>query len=566
MIIHSNEQVMAKEIDAPVSPENKPATTAHFNTETPNWKPFSVRPPYIIFLAILSAVLATAQELLLQKSRINEKKGNGLIHYNSEAEIPMGLFICWKYVPTIVTVAYGVLWQIADYGVQRLEPYYQLSGPTGNTGEQTINLDYVTMFAYFVPYKAFRNRHWSVLISSMGTIFAATAAPALQTTSIRTVQNPKCHDDYATPCDGEYRYFLRLTYGWSRAATVALGVGAILAVALLFHLQRKSGLFTDPRGLAGIAAMAVQSPILADFEGMDNNLHDDIHEKLQHRRYILRGFRLTLQGEGEIKPNAPGVSRSGDPESPLPIILRPLWMISYIVFLCCCLPWIPVVSYTSMNVITNTLPWLPVLTAAIIKQVWATLDFNLKLMEPYYRLCKGNSRPDRALTLDYQGTPYGILPYKALLNRHYLVALVGVGSILADVLTVTLTSLSASTETYRTFSVSSILSIVIVFHLICFALVVYFRRSRRPFIPRQPATIASILAFIHASQMLEDFVGTETHTSKEIQEMLVRKNKRYALGWFQGWDGKIRCAVDQEPSVGKYIHGESYNGDLEDKV
>ncbi|PLB51490.1 hypothetical protein P170DRAFT_453201 [Aspergillus steynii IBT 23096] len=528
----------------------------------PDWKPFSVRPFYIILLAILSAALATAQELLLQKSRINEKKGNGLIHYNTEAEIPIGLFICWKYVPTIVTVAYGVMWQVADYGVQRMEPYYQLSGPTGNTGERTINLDYITMFAYFVPYQAFRNRHWGVLISSMGTIFAATAAPALQSTSIRTVENPKCHQDYPTYCDGEYRYFLRLEYGWSRAATVTMGVGAILAVVLLFHLQRKSGLYTDPRGLAGIAAMAAQSPILADFETMDNNIHDDIHEKLKDRRYILRNFRLGLQGEGEIKEKiAPDSSKPREPESPLPIILRPIWMISFIVFLGGCLPWIPVVCFTSLNVITTTLPWLPVLISSIIRQVWATLDFNLKLMEPYYRLSKGNERPDRTLTLDYQGTPYGILPCKALWNGHYLVAMVGFGTILGDVLTVTLTSLSTATETYRTFSISAILSIIIVFIHICSALAVYFRRSRRPFMPRQPATIASILAFIHESRLLDDFAGTEMYTSKQIREMLVMKNKRYSLGWFQCRDGKIRCAVDQEPRVSKYIHGEGYTPD-----
>lgn len=182
-------------------------------------------------------------------------------------------------------------------------------------------------------------------------------------------------------------------------------------------------------------------------------------------------FRLTLQGEEEIKENTAcdiDTSKARDPESSLSIILRPVWMIICIAFLAGCLSWIPIESYTSMNVSTNTLPWFAVLIAAIIKQPWATLDFNLKLMEPYYRLCKGNSRPDRSLTLDHQGTPYGKLPWKALRNWHCLIALVGFGSILGDVLTVTLTSLSATTETYKTFSMSSRLSILIgFFHLHC---------------------------------------------------------------------------------------------------
>lgn len=76
--------------------------------------------------------------------------------------------------------------------------------------------------------------------------------------------------------------------------------------------------------------------------------------------------------------------------------------------------------------------------------------------------------------------------------------------------------------------------------------------------PRQPSTIASILAFIYQSRMLEDFDGTERFTNAQMEAMLVAKNKRYGLGWVKGLDQRPHCAVDEEPMLSRYVHGVSY--------
>lgn len=521
--------------------------------EQPNWKPLPMRSPYIIMLAIVSLGLAGVQEYLCQKSQSLERLDGGLIQYNLLSNIPVALFFCWKYLPTIVMVSYGVFWQVTDYEIQRLEPYYQLSRPRGNTASKSLNLDYVTLWAYFVPVKAIKNRHWAVLISSIGTILATTVAPSLQNPSIMAVRNPKCKDGLSD-CEADFKYFLRIHPVWSRLATACLIIVAITAVILLFQLRRKSGLLSDPRGVAGIASMATKSHILTDFHGMDESLHDEIHQKLRHRRYIL--YKSTIwQGE-YIKQTDPAVADTKK-ENPHPIILRQATLLTFIVFLIICLPFIPAISYTRLNEVTHKLPWLPILLATLIKQLWATLEFALKMMEPFYTLTRGNARPDQTLTLDYQGVPYGILPCKALVNRHYLVSMIGFGSILGDMLTVTLSSLSMKTETENSFYTSSILSIAILSILITSAITVFFLR-RKPFMPRQPSTIASVLAFVHQSKMLDDFVDTEQYTHSQMEEMLLDAGKRYGLGWFRGRDGRPHCAIDQEPMLSRYVHGVSY--------
>lgn len=523
--------------------------------EQPNWRPVSMRLFYIVMLVVLSLGLAGVQEYLCQKSQSMEKQGGGLITYNTLSEVPIGLFFCWKYLATIVMVSYGVLWQVTDYEVKRLEPYYQLSQPTGNTAAKSLNLDYVTLWAYFVPIKAIKNRHWAVLVSSIGTILATTAAPSLQSPSIIAVENPRCKGDWENCADDSY--ILRVHPVWSRLVTACLIVVAIIAIVLLFQLRRKSGLLSDPRGVAGIASMATKSHILTDFHGMDENLHDEIHEKLRHRRYIL--YKSTIwQGE-YIKQTTDSDHQTDRRKSqnPHPIILRTSSLLAYIAFMAICLPFIPAISFTNLNVITRNLPWLPTLVAILIKQLWATLEFAIKLMEPYHTLSLGNARPETTLTLDYQGVPYGILPCKAFFKRHYLVTIIGVGSILGDILTVTFSSLSLRTETTISFYASSILTTAILVLLIAAASLVFVKR-RKPFTPRQPSTIASILAFVHQSRMLDDFIGTERYTHSQMEDMLVAKGKRYGLGWFRGRDNRPHCAIDQEPMLSRYMHGVSY--------
>src|SRR4051812_23612860 len=110
---------------------------------------------------------------------------------------------------------------------------------------------------------------------------------------------------------------------------------------------------------------------------------------------------------------------------------------------------------------------------------------------------------------------FGWMPIRAFLNGHMLVGLVGLGSVLAEVLTVCATSfgnvsgtdfatkppdekapprstfiragngVDAGEETFASFWVSFILAIAILTFLCFVAAFVYVRR-RHPFLPRQP--------------------------------------------------------------------------------
>jgi hypothetical protein len=542
--------------------------------DIPNWKPFSMSMYYIISLTLLALLLGAVEEILCQKSLRRQEANSGLVEFDYVANVTTIAFFSWKYLPTMVTIIFAVLFSIMDFDIRRLEPYYQLSQPSGAQAAASLNLDHLTAFQYFVPFSAFHLRQWAVFLSTTGNIFASVVAPALQNPALIFVENdaPGCSDNPDNCPPGQTRYWVRIEPGWSRALSASYWLIAIITMILTYQLRRKSGLLSDPKGIAGIASMATKSHILRDFKGMDQANLGDIHRRLRHRRFVL--YKSSIwQGEWTTQEEETHESERRL-VSPHPVMLRKATMPFFLGFMLFCLGGVLVISLTRARKVPNVAPWLPILVATVLKLVFTTFEADVRLMEPFYQLSQGNALPENSLTLDYQATVYGWMPIKASLNGHWLVALVGLASVSLDILTVTVGSFSVDSheflhkpsgkenysnqdETFTSFWVSLILSVVILLFVMTTTALVYWRRHH-PFLPREPSTIASVLAFIYASNMLTDFIDTERLTNAQMEARLKGINKRYGLGWVKGRDGDIHIAIDEEPMKSKYVHGKPY--------
>lgn len=542
----------------------------------PDWKPFSMSAVYIIMLALIAFGLAGFQEYLCQVSI----RDDGLLHFTSVNDISTWKFFVWKYLPTMITIFYATLFSVMDFDIRRLEPYYQLSQPQGARAAASLNLDHLTMFQYFVPFNAMRLGQMAVFSSSIANIIAATIAPALQNASVNfNGGNPGPENSGDKRDDPENRilnFSVSIDAPWSRALTSAYALVGLILVFLFFKLRRKSGLLSDPRGIAGIASMATKSHILQDFKGLDTATRGKIHKKLARRTYLL--YKSSIwQGEYLSTPGAHEFRESERRlRSPHPIMLQLKAGIPFICILVAALVAVPVISVTPANIVPNKVSWLPILVATFLKMIWSTFEADVRLMEPFYRLSKGNCTARNSLTLDYQSTVYGWMPIRAALNRHWLVALVGLCSVFLDILSVTIGSfsvnystfvnrnrpgwkdLSSGDETFISFFVSLGLSCGILVFVIAIAVIVYAKR-RHPFLPREPSTIASVLSFIYSSRMLNDFFDTELLDGKQMEKRLMGMGKRYGLGWFRGRDGHIHCAIDEMPMLSSYEHGKPYD-------
>lgn len=526
-------------------------------------------------LIIVALALAGLQEYLYWYSTSNEKKSRdgGLIQFDKPGDLTMSMYFAWQYAPIMFFVFYGILWQMSDFEVKRLEPFYQLSKQTGATAGESLNMDYLTFMSWLVPLRALRHGQFAVIYSSLGTLIASSAVPVLQSASIKMYR-------IDNKTGGIPRKVVRIVPAWSRAVSACLIVVAFCGAALMYAMRRKSGLQSDPKGIAGIAAMATKSHILADFHGLDKAPLNKIHKQLRHRRYILHKSSL-WQGE-YIRNSKDKIPETGT--DPRPLMLRKRSGVPFIAFMATVAAIIPIFTFVEVTgVVTEKLPFLMTSLATIIRILWNTMNCDVRMLQPFWILAQRHA-PAKTLTLDYAGTNPLYLPFKSLFNRDYLVMLVAFGSILAEVLTVCVSAISVdgvkfipghsganlddnndgndddptdrynTEQTFRSFWASLILTMLILTYLISVALLTYAKRSHK-FMPRQIGTMASVLAFIHQSKMLVSFVETETFDSGTMTKHLEKTGKKYALGWFQGRDGDDHLGIDEEEIASEYQYG-----------
>lgn len=322
---------------------------------------------------------------------------------------------------------------------------------------------------------------------------------------------------------------------------------------------------------------------------MDVATHEDIHHRLADNRYILRNSSLAPLPAGEngrstaliTAPEDSGL-KSGSLEhnfnlslNPHPLILRAAGCIPFIIGILLFTALLPIFLFTPAGYLTDKAPWVATALAVCIKLTWGAVDTNVRMMEPFFILYKRHAAP-KTLTLDYTAMPFAWVALRALANGHRLVFAVGFGTVMTEVLTVLVASLaavegkdfarmmkdgsrimdgiSAGQETADSFWITLSLATFILLYMGVVATVVFVRR-RKPFLPRQPNTIASVLAFIHQSKMLWSFVGTEKLGNREIVDFLEDVGQTYGLGWFEGRDGMEHCGIDQEELKTSYRHG-----------
>ncbi|KAI1416167.1 hypothetical protein F5Y13DRAFT_206177 [Hypoxylon sp. FL1857] len=545
----------------------------------PNWKPFSMRWPYITGLILLSVGLAITQELLYQQSTREP-----LVTFQRATDLGPSLYFTLKFVPTIITVTYGVLWQHTDFEVKRLEAFYQLSKEGGALAAESINVDYVTLFNFARPFQALRRKHYAVATSSIATLLAVSLVPTLGSSAL--VVGP---DQAIRLQDPNVEKTITINSVLSRLLTSTFMVISILGCVLLYQISiRRSGLLSDVKGISGLASMAVVSHIMMDFKDMDVAKPKDIHHKLKNRRYALRNSSLVPEDATPVSSLESNRYKDTHlPENPHPLMLRAEGCMPFIIGILLFIGFLPVFLFTPASVITQKAPWVITALAVCIKLTWGSLETAIRMMEPYYILSKRHA-PAKTLTLDYTAMPFAVVAAHAFFNRHWTVFFVGWGSIMVEALTIFVTSLASvegkdfinilidaeehmeegdeflqkglgsGSETVLSFSVTLILTALILLYLCVVATTVFIRR-RHPFLPRQPNTIASVLCFIHQSKMLYDFVGTAKFTNAQMRRRLESLGKTYGLGWFDGRDGQTHCGIDEEELTLNYKHGVDYS-------
>lgn len=154
----------------------------------PNWKPWAFHPLYIFFICILHILYIVGIQLIVSRSKgdadfIQRVQKNETIDRSESIfvfdEGNMNAYLTWQYLPIALATILAILWESLDLTVRRLEPFHQLSMPEGGDVDNALCLEYTGSFSFTVPFRALRQRHYAVVMSSSLFVTVATIVTAL---------------------------------------------------------------------------------------------------------------------------------------------------------------------------------------------------------------------------------------------------------------------------------------------------------------------------------------------------------------------------------------------------
>lgn len=160
----------------------------------------------------------------------------------------------FTFLPTLIAVLYGRMWKVLDDEVKRIDMYHRLQKPDGATGARSLCLNYHTFWTPLCIMQAIKYRHWTVAISSIGSVLAGIVVPIFQNYVFYWEINDGALLNWP---DDPYSWQVALVdETWTYRLVTALAVVWICSATLLYCLPRQStGLTDDMKGIVGIVSL-----------------------------------------------------------------------------------------------------------------------------------------------------------------------------------------------------------------------------------------------------------------------------------------------------------------------
>ena len=217
---------------------------------------------------------------------------------NASQRMGAPLYILWNYGPIVFTVLYGLLWQIVDAEVKRVEVYYQLSLEGGCLGKKSLSLNYHCFWSPLSILQTLRFRQWAVVLSSTGYNLSLIAMPNIQNYVFAWTVYSGGNLDWGGTYSWQVGY---VNPCWTGILIGILSANLICVVALTVILRsRVSGLREDPLGVISIVKLILGSQRgFAEFGLEDKDAFESLEtitSKLDFRRFeISSGYQIREQ-------------------------------------------------------------------------------------------------------------------------------------------------------------------------------------------------------------------------------------------------------------------------------
>ncbi len=170
---------------------------------------------------------------------------------NGAQRLGRGVYWTFTFLPMLLAVLYGRLWKALDDEVKRIDMYHRLQHENGTTGARSLCLNYHVFWSPLSILQAVAYRHWSVAVSSLGSVLATIVIPVFA----NYVFYWEVYNGAALDWPGTYSWQVALVdHGWAYRLIGALAAAQVCCVVLFFLLpSQKTGLSRDMRGLSDLS-------------------------------------------------------------------------------------------------------------------------------------------------------------------------------------------------------------------------------------------------------------------------------------------------------------------------
>ncbi|KAK2858515.1 hypothetical protein FQN49_004658 [Arthroderma sp. PD_2] len=572
--------------------------------KTPNWRPLPFYPFYPLALVVLHILQIVGIQLLVNKYN-SDRPAIDLARQNPTAptenksffifdESSATVFLAWQYLPVAIATLVAISWEVLDVAVRRLEPFLQLCSNEGGTASNALCLDYVTKFTPFVPFCAIGNRHFAVAISSALFIVTASIIPAV-TGGLSNINWASLSTQAAG--DSPTLATVSINAGFAIAAQACHGVAAIAGIVLAWILyRRRTGLYHDPRGIGGTIPLISEadhagSSALSLFRQIPSFAHSRVAcRSLEGIVFQLRHLPVT-QTDGTIRTTLQ-LTANSHPAHSLALTNEDYkfaydrgdaagwWLSKGAIWGAEIFLWLGQAAIIGAlykvamtlkldddtDAIKRTISKMVfILSTSLGGMMWQSIQRDLQALEPWRQLARNGGGRIFETLVQPDIVSLGLVGgMAASLRKGWLVSLVAsfiVFMVHAAVVfmppLLELGSLVLNRSPHERLhglaKGAPGLAIVVTgvaIHLVIFSNMVFLLLSgrTRPFMPRQPTTIASqILYFCRSEALLAEFTGTSTASKHELMRYLDSRysnnniNRNGQFGWFWWWRGRAWC-------------------------
>lgn len=449
------------------------------------------------------------------------------------------------YLAVLLAVIYRILMSAVQTQLRLIDPFRQLASPKGASASTALFTSYHSQ-EMLGPLKALLNGRYA--LSAAGVAFwMSCLLPAFATEAVFVDTNWDCPDLEASgpnPCSPRTTASTAII----RLLQCLLGVLAVVLIGLMLALRRKTGLVEDPSSIAAVGRLMGHPLFEEDVSNLPSGagttiamMKDEMANKrfrldmwddqsnIPHYGIIPAGIvefdaerDTTYQGHQPTTVDWSGTTAKYRPVDPRSSAYKDdgapgRWRYSDLFLLLLVIGAFGVaIAYyfaegdSGFNNFFNSGTFGPrfILTgsATVIANLWGSVEQNSMVMAPFNRLAKGSASFE-ALRFAPTITPI-LSTWRAVSNGYVFVGIVTIMTLLAEVLSITISGVPFSTgQTWMNFLVVTYISLTILGLMIVAAIAVIVRRKHEPRISIVPDTLGVKLTYLVGSRMMESFDG-----------------------------------------------------------